>query len=180
MEQHDNPPKKHVKSKKSKPATPPLSTEPLDMDSIVEVDPTPSIDVSNHQYTLPMHCFLGANEYSSNTEFLKLGEWNWQQWKAQCIWKLQKAGDEGGFDTEWVTSHATIKAHSIIKADMLGFDVEDDQGWRKVERFIELWMKAGKCDILVNLSSTWCKKGGSNSLNNDCSGAFKTHGQCQC
>jgi len=159
--------KKRVQRKQLKQPSPAESIIQLDPDSVPEIVPVRSIDVSNHQYTLSMHCMLGTDEFNNDTELLKLGEWDWRQWNTQCIRKLHKAADEGGFDTEWITGHATIKARGVIKADMLGFDVEDDNGWKKVERFIELWMKAGKRDIFVNLTSTWKKKGGSSSLDDN-------------
>ena len=77
MEQEKKPHPKLINSKHAKEPTPPPSLEPVNMDSVLEVDSTPSIDVSNHQYTLSMCCMLGTDEFSVDTDFLKLGEWNW-------------------------------------------------------------------------------------------------------
>ena len=158
---------KLVKTKRTKEPTPPPSIEPMEVDSIPEFDPTTLIDVSNLPYTLSTRCMLGSDEFNTDTDFMKLREFNWRQWNVQCIRKLEKAAEDGGFDTEWSSGHATIKARGVTKADSLSFEVEDDAGWKKVETFIETWMKQKKREIVVYLTAVWKKKGGNDSMDVD-------------
>lgn len=45
-----------------------------------------------------------------------------------------------------------ISAYRVVKSNTLAIAIEDDIGWRKVERFIESWMKQGHKDIIVKLT----------------------------
>ena len=46
-----------------------------------------------------------------------------------------------------------MSAKSIAKANWLTMEVADDQRWKKVEKFIERWMKAQKVDITVTIKT---------------------------
>ena len=62
------------------------------------------------------------------------------------------------FETDWVSGRAVISARGVTKANHLTIVIEDVYGWRKVEKFVERWMKEFKREILVRLTGTWRKK----------------------
>jgi major membrane immunogen (membrane-anchored lipoprotein) len=60
-----------------------------------------------------------------------------------------------------------ISARGVAKANALSIVIEDENEWRKVETFIERWMKEGKREIVVKLTGTWRKKKGNILLDDD-------------
>ena len=62
----------------------------------------------------------------------------------QCIRKLAKAGSDGDFEMDWVNGRAVISARGVTKANHLSVIIDDKNRRRKVEKFVERWMKECK------------------------------------
>ena len=161
------PPPKRVKKKKSSEIRPRSLKPPSSSDSDSDIESIRSIDVSDHQYTLSTCCMLNKDEFLQDSDYLKLREWSYNAWNVQCIRKLEKASELSGFDPEWVSGRAVISARGVAKANALAIAVDDDTCWKKVERFIESWMKQGKQEITVKLTTQWKKKKGNIELLDD-------------
>jgi len=56
---------------------------------------------------------------------------------------------------------------SVTKANYLSIIIEDENGWRKVEKFVERWMREYKREIIVKLIMTWRKKKGNVLIDED-------------
>jgi hypothetical protein len=161
------PPPKRVKKKKSSKIRPQSPKLPSSSDFDSDVESIRSIDVSDHQYTLSTCCMLNKDEFLHDSDYLKLREWSYNAWNIQCIRKLEKASESSGFDPEWVSGRAVISARGVVKANALAIAVDDDTCWKKVERFVESWMKQGKQEITVKLTTQWKKKKGNMELPDD-------------
>ena len=61
---------------------------------------------------------------------------------------------------------AVISSKSIRIADNLSIEVEDENGWRKVEKGVERWMLQNK-EIIVKLTILYRKTGGTNAESSD-------------
>ena len=110
---------------------------------------------------------LNAHEFLADSDIVKLGEFRYYMWITKCIRKLGKAGEDGDFDTDWDNGRAVISARGVTKANHLSIVIEDENGWRKVERFVERWMKEYKREIVVKLTVTWRKKKGNVLVDED-------------
>ena len=158
---------KRAKSIKTRTPPPPQSESSSSSRLESDNEGNISIDISGQKYTLSTCCILNKEEIFQDSDILRLDEFSWHMWNVQCIRKLQKAADNGGFETEWVNGRAVITARGIAKANGLGIAVEDESGWRKVENFLEDWMKKGKQDITVKLMAQWKKKKGNDDVQED-------------
>ena len=87
---------------------------------------------------------LNTHEFLADSDIVKLGEFIYQTSIIKCIRKLAKAGEDGDFETDWVNGRAVISARGVTKANHLSVIIEDENGWRKVEKFVERWMKECK------------------------------------
>jgi hypothetical protein len=110
---------------------------------------------------------LNTHEFLADSDIVKLGEFIYQTWIIKCIRKLAKAGEDGDFETDWDNGRAVISARGVTKANHLSVVIEDENGWRKVEKFVEHWMKEFKREIVVKLTGTWRKKKGNIFVNED-------------
>ena len=52
-------------------------------------------------------------------------------------------------------------------ADSLSIEVDDENGWRKVEKGVERWMLQSKKEIIVKLTILYKKTGGTNAESSD-------------
>ena len=110
------------------------------------------IDVSDHSYTLATLSTFGGSQIHADSDIHKIGEISFRQFNVATIKKVEKAAHKAKCDFEYDSGLAVISAKSIIKANWLNITCDDEGGWKKVETFIECWMKAGKRDINVKLS----------------------------
>jgi hypothetical protein len=151
---------RHVSPKSPSPASPTSK-------NVSEPDLSIEIDVSDVQFTVATSCMLNTYEFLADSDIVKLGEFSYRTWNTKCIRKLVKAGEDGDFDADWVSGRAVISARGVAKANALSIVIEDENEWRKVETFVERWMKEGKREIVVKLTGTWRKKKGNVLLDDD-------------
>src|SRR5271169_2524568 len=160
-------PRKRAKTQKP----PRNSTSPFPAPSVAESvsdsELPPKIDVSDVQFTVSTTCMLNTHEFLADSDIVKLNEFNYINWTTKCIRKLAKAGEDGDFETDWVSGRAVISARGVAKANHLTIVIEDVYGWKKAEKFVERWMKEFKREILVRLTGTWRKKKGDVFLDGD-------------
>ena len=81
--------------------------------------------------------------------------------------KACKGGGDGDFETDWDNRRAVVSARGVSKANHLSIIIEDENGWQKVERFVERWMKEYRREIVVKLTVTWRKKKGNAFMDED-------------
>ena len=137
-------PRKRAKTQKKPVNSTSPSPAPSTPKTASESEPPSEIDVSDIQFTVSTSCMLNAHEFLADLDIVKLGEFSYQTWNTKCIRKLVKAGEDGDFDMVWVNGHAVISAKGEMKANHLSIIIEDENGWRKVEKFVERWMKEYK------------------------------------
>ena len=62
-----------------------------------------------------------------------------------------------------MSGKAVISSKSMRIADSLSIEVDDENGWRKVEKGVERWMLQSKKEIIVKLTILYKKTGGTNA-----------------
>jgi hypothetical protein len=138
-------------------------TETVDDDSEVESLPTPSApvqDVSSEIFTLQKSCMMGVIPIIQDSDFVVLGEFSYRQFEILAIRKLTKASEAANVTFEWVSGKAVISSKSCRICDSLSIEVEDESGWKKVEKGVERWMLQNKKEIMVKLMVVYSKVGG--------------------
>ena len=123
----------------------------------------PVKDISEETYTLQKMVMLGAIPIVSDTDFLKLNEFNFQDFTTMNIRKADKYAKKGGFGFDTGPCTATISAKGIRVMDNINITVDDFLNWKKVEQGIKRWMLAGKKEIIVKLTVMYSKVAQSNS-----------------
>src|SRR5436309_16106360 len=97
-------------------------------------------------------------EIEGDTDVYKLGQFNYRQFTYNTIKMVTRATIKSKTEFEWETSSATITAKGVAKANSLKIAVKDEEGWKKVEMFVEKWMRQHKLDINVKLTVMYQKK----------------------
>jgi len=124
-------------------------------------------DVSNEIFVLQKSCMLGAIPIIEDSDFVTLGEFSFRQFETSAIRKLTKATEEGKTSFEWMSGKAVISSKSMRIADSLSIEVDDENGWRKVEKGVERWMLQSKKEIIVKLTILYKKTGVTNAESSD-------------
>jgi len=92
-----------------------------------------------------------------DTDFVKLGKFSYRGFETTSIRKLDKAAQAAKTGFEWDSGIAVISAKGIPIREHLSIAVEDETGWKKVEAFVERWMRSDKHDIKVKLTISYKK-----------------------
>ena len=94
---------------------------------------------------------LGTTAIVEASDFIRLGEFSYRQFEVLAIRKLTKASAEAKTKFEWMSGKAVISSKSTRIADSLSIEVEDEYGWKKVEKGVQRWMLQSKKEIIVKL-----------------------------
>ena len=124
-------------------------------------------DVSDEIFVLQKSCMLGSMAIVEDSDFVRLGEFSFRQFETSAIRKLTKASEETKTMFEWMSGKAVISSKSMRIADSLSIEIEDENGWRKVEKGVERWMLQSKKEIVVKLTILYKKTGGTNVESSD-------------
>jgi hypothetical protein len=116
------------------------------------------LDVFNLEYTLIWVCMLGSVVIVGDTDLYKLGKFHFREFIHLTIKKVTKATEKAKFDFEWDSGIATLQTKGVSRANAMPIIVEDEEGWKKVERFIEKAMRDKKVEIVVRLTVNYQKK----------------------
>jgi len=122
-----------------------------------EPEAVPVKDISQETYTLHKSVVIGDTVIVGDTDFLKHEEFNYREFQTQNIRKLDDASKKGAFEFEYTSGTATLSAKGIRVMDNIVIMVEDNHGWKKVEKGIERWMLANKKEITVKLALVYTK-----------------------
>ena len=129
--------------------------------------PTWVHDVSNEIFVLQKSCILGSMAIIEDLNFVRLGEFSFQQFEMSAIRKLTKASEESKTTFKWLSGKAVISSKSVRVSDSLSIEVEDENGRRKVEKGVEHWMLQSKKEIIVKLMILYKRIGGTNAESSD-------------
>ena len=124
-------------------------------------------DVSAENFTVKFSCFLGDLLVYEDTNYVLLGEFSYRQFDIQCVRKVDKAAQETNAEVEWVSGQAIISGNKIRVQDNHSIIVDNKEGWRKVEKGVELALKGGKSAIHVKLTVRYKKKKGTGIVISD-------------
>ena len=142
---------------------------PQDEESEDEESPyvPPVKDISQETYTLYKLLIVGVIPVVSDTDFLKLDEFNFEEFATMNIRKADDVAKKGGFEFETGPSTATLSAKGVRVVDHIVISVDDAFGWKKVEQGIKCWMPAGKKEIIVKLNVMYPKTSVAHSENSE-------------
>ena len=134
---------------------------------VVQVLPVPLEDVSDVTFTIMKLCVLGGMAVLEDTDFCKLGDFDYRYFNQQAIRKVDKAVQAANCEFEWVSEQAIITQQTTKVCDYLPITVEDESGWKKVELGVMRWMREKKKPITVKLMLTYKKKGETNPIDSE-------------
>ena len=103
---------------------------------------------------------MGLMAITQDSDFVVLGEFSYRQFEVSSIRKLTKASEAANTTFEWLSGKALISSKSCRVSDNLSIEVDDESGWRKVEKGVERWMLQNKKEIIVKLTVVYRKVGG--------------------
>ena len=138
-----------------------------DAEDVNDSEPEPVMDISNQTYSLHKSVVVGDTVIVGDTDFLTHEEFDYRQFETYNIRKLNDAAEKGKFTFEYLSGTATIMAKGVRICDNIIIAVEDNHGWKKVEKGIERYMLASKKDIIVKLAVLYSKTGVSDTDSSD-------------
>ena len=124
-------------------------------------------DVSDEIFVLQKSCMLGSTAIVEDSDFVRLGEFSFRQFETSAIRKLTKASEGAKTTFEWMSGKAVISSKGTRVVDSLSIEVDDESGWKKVEKGVERWMLQNKKEINVKLTILYKKIGGTNAESSD-------------
>ena len=129
---------------------------PDSSNEVMEI-PEPLKDMSNVEYTISWSVSLAGTVVEGDVELCKLGTFDYREFNVKSIKTMAKAVAMVKYDFEYKSGTAVLNARGITKAQELVFKVDDEEGWKKVETFVERFMRNGKKDIQVRLQMKYAK-----------------------
>ena len=157
-EKTSKPPAKHIKSKgfihpnkMSKESTPESRSSTPE---VIEQ----SLDVSDLQYTVIWVCMLGSISVGGDTDLYKLSEFNYHEFNHLMVKKVTQVIEKSKIDFEWKSGSAALTFKGMSKANAIPIEVQDEEGWKKVEKLVEKAMHDKKHEITVRLTVNYEKK----------------------
>ena len=127
---------------------------------VKDASPTspPLEDLSRHKFTLTWAFMLGSVEVAADSTKYHLGEFNYRQFMADGIIKVAQAAAKAKIEFEYVSATGTLAGKGVAKASELKLKVDDEEGWAKVEGFVEDLMRDKKKNLLMRLVFKYAKK----------------------
>src|SRR5436190_22030487 len=131
------PPAKHVKSKgfidPNKMSKEPMPESHSSTPEVIEQ----SLDVSELQYTVIWVCMLGSVSVEGDTDLYKLSEFNYREFNHLMVKKVTQMIEKSKIDFEWKSGSAALTFKGMSKANAIPIEVQDEEGWKKVEKLVE-------------------------------------------
>jgi hypothetical protein len=157
-EKTSKPPAKRVKSKgfvhPNKMSKEPTPESRSSTPEVIEQ----SLDVSDLQYTVIWVCMLGSVSVGGDTDLYKLSEFNYREFNHLMVKKVTRAIEKSKIDFEWKSGSAALTFKGMSKANAIPIEVQDEEGWKKVEKLVEKAMRDKKHEITVRLTVNYEKK----------------------
>ena len=118
----------------------------------------PIEDLSNHVYTLSWQIMLGSIQVAGDSDIYKLGQFKYREFNVEAIKKVTKATSKAKIDFEYVSGIGALGAKGVARALELPLIIDDEEGWKKAESFVEKSMREKKKEIVVRLILKYVKK----------------------
>ena len=93
-------------------------------------------DIPNEEFTINMSVILGTTTIHRGAWIAKLGVWEFWKSFEEAVEKVSKEATKTKIGFEWDKGEATISAKGIAKDRWLHPEVEDEEGWTKVESMV--------------------------------------------
>ena len=123
----------------------------------LELSPPPVVDVSSVKFSLSWLLMLDGVEVDSDSELLILGQFNYRDFNSNAIKAMVKATTKSRVEFEYIKGSATLGAKGVSKVNERPLTVNDEEGWKKAENFVESFMREKKKDIALTLTLKYAK-----------------------
>ena len=124
-----------------------------------------SFDVSNLKFAVPFLVKFDGHQCFSHAYEFKLGECRYQTLNQTAITRVAKAVGKKNSLYEFSSADATLAAVRVPKGMQISFELEDQDTWDEVERFVRKWMDEGKMGIQARVVFTFNKLKDEDSTN---------------
>jgi hypothetical protein len=122
------------------------------------------LDIKNEEFTISQSVILGTTSILEDTDFVKLGRFNYREWEVEAIKKVDHAAVKARIGCILDKTTAVVGAKGVAKDRWLTFNILEAAAWRKVEGIVEKWMRQQKKDIVVKLTSVYERKAPINAV----------------
>ena len=112
-------------------------------------------DVFHTIFTISRYILLNKDPVLEDTDFLTFGQFNYREFNILGIRKLVKYAENHKLETNFISGQAVISAKGVPVREHIKIVVEDENGWKKVEQGVEVWMYQKRIDIRVVLTHTY-------------------------
>ena len=137
-------------------------TQPEDVEKAVpespsepnELFPEPIEDVSAVKFTLSWSLLLDSVEIDSDSELLILGEC---EFNTNAIKTMARATAKAKIEYEYIKGSAALGAKGVAKVNERPLTINDEDGWKKAESFIESFMREKRRDIVLSFAMKFAK-----------------------
>jgi len=124
---------------------------------LTEFAPPPIADVSSIKFSLSWSLLLDGVEVDSDSELLILGQFNYRDFNSTAIKTMTRATAKARVEFEYLKGSATLGAKGVSKVSERPLTVNDEEGWKKAESFIESFMREKRKDIVLTLALKYAK-----------------------
>ena len=118
----------------------------------------PLQDLSQHKFTLSWAFMLGTTEAAADSTKYHLGEFNYREFMLEGIKTVTQIATKAKIDFEYVSATGTLGGKGVSKTSELRFKVDDEEGWKKAESFVEDLMRDKKKNLVMRLVFKYAKK----------------------
>ena len=101
---------------------------------------------------------LESIQVAGDSDIYKLGEFKYWEFNVDAIKKVTKADSKAKIDFEYISGIAALGAKGVARALELPLIVDDEEGWKKAESFVEKSMCEKKKEIVVRLILKYAKQ----------------------
>ena len=101
---------------------------------------------------------LESIQVAGDSDIYKLGEFKYWEFNVDAIKKVTKADSKAKIDFEYISRIAALGAKGVARALELPLIVDDEEGWKKAESFVEKSMCEKKKEIVVRLILKYAKQ----------------------
>jgi len=124
---------------------------------MIESTPPPIADVSSIKFSLSWSLLLDGVEVDSDSELLVLGQFNYRGFNSNAIKTMTRATSKARVEFEYIKGSATLGAKGVSKVSERPLTINDEEGWKKAESFVESFMHEKKKDIMLTMTLKYAK-----------------------
>src|SRR5271169_2681490 len=99
-------------------------------------------DTPKGDFTINTSIILGNTSVHVDSFLVKLGSFDFRKFFADSALRVTKSAAKAKVGFQWDKGETTISAKGVAKNQWLHPEIEDEEGWVKVEGMVTRWMRS--------------------------------------